>query len=349
MSSNPVFPDRQLTFSPELAATIGLEEAILLQGIGNRVSAHDSRWHSLVISALERDFPFWDRQKLMAPLQRLADLGVLTLVPGQDGNSVRIAGSYSEDTNLSVTRETIKSEPEAWQPTPEVIELLQMNHGIDAAFSIAQLASFDGTGHDTDRDTRFRQHVLAAWRRRQSEHNAFKIDKPKSFDRHWQPSADAMDIMLRDGISTQFIELARPEFILYWTERGGPPNEVNSRFIGWIRQRWSRHTGGIEHSTEPTRLAQNWQPDPAVWEMLAMAGIDRNFGEGLLNEFILYWVDSNEMQTSWNSKFLQWVKSQWRRQQRGPHNGADQTGGGSGGGRTKDSSIADDLSDTSWV
>jgi hypothetical protein len=222
MSSNPVFPDRQLTFSPELAATIGLEEAILLQGIGNRVSAHDSRWHSLVISALERDFPFWDREKLMALLQRLADLGVLTLVPGHDGNSVRIAASVSEDPTSTARSEAITNEPTAWQPTPEVIELLQMNHGIDAAFSIAQLASFDAAGLDSDKDTRFRQHVLAAWRRRQAEHSAFKVDKPKSFDRHWQPSADAMDIMLRDGVDTQFIELARPEFILYWTERGGP-------------------------------------------------------------------------------------------------------------------------------
>ena len=36
MPSGSLIPDRQLTFSPELAETIGLEEAILLQALGYR-------------------------------------------------------------------------------------------------------------------------------------------------------------------------------------------------------------------------------------------------------------------------------------------------------------------------
>ena len=35
MSSVSLIPDRQLTFSPELAETIGLEEAVLLQALGS--------------------------------------------------------------------------------------------------------------------------------------------------------------------------------------------------------------------------------------------------------------------------------------------------------------------------
>ena len=39
MPPAPLIPDRQLTFSPELAETIGLEEAVLLQEIGPTVIA----------------------------------------------------------------------------------------------------------------------------------------------------------------------------------------------------------------------------------------------------------------------------------------------------------------------
>ena len=37
MSSVSLIPDRQLTFSPELAETIGLEEAVLLQALGTLI------------------------------------------------------------------------------------------------------------------------------------------------------------------------------------------------------------------------------------------------------------------------------------------------------------------------
>ena len=38
MPSVSLIPDRQLTFSPELAETIGLEEAVLLQALGEELA-----------------------------------------------------------------------------------------------------------------------------------------------------------------------------------------------------------------------------------------------------------------------------------------------------------------------
>ena len=45
-----------------------------------------------------------------------------------------------------------------------------------------------------------------------------------------------------------------------------------------------------------------------------MAHIDLHYAQGLIGEFVLYWRDSNQLQTSWNSKYLQYVKQQWARQ-----------------------------------
>ena len=59
MSSSSLIPDRQLTFSPDLAATIGLGEAILLQGIAPQIPQTPGRWHALVMTSLEKNFPFY--------------------------------------------------------------------------------------------------------------------------------------------------------------------------------------------------------------------------------------------------------------------------------------------------
>ena len=58
MPSGSLIPDRQLTFSPELAETIGLEEAILLQALGTKLTDRDG-WTTIVLQELQQTLPFW--------------------------------------------------------------------------------------------------------------------------------------------------------------------------------------------------------------------------------------------------------------------------------------------------
>ena len=360
MSSGSLIPDRQLTFSPDLAQTIGLEEAILLQGVGHRLG-RGGRWHTVQLGALEEEYPFWSAAQIQQLLQRLAELGVLSLLPAEDRGSLRIALAENHRDN-SKTDAAPLARPEAepsqasqpartthWQPPQPLLELMQMNHGIDREFALAQLQHFS-EGDPATRESRYRQHVLGAWRQAQSRNPVFEIPKPPRFDNDWQPSADAMDILHQGGIDAAFAASVRAEFILYWRERGGPPKDVNSRFVAFVRQRWARYQSGLSHTREPQRLSRDWQPDPSVWDLLNMAGVDREFAREKLPEFVLYWVDSNELHTSWNSKFLQHIKHQWRRHQAGGANDQNAIGGGTGtSGRTRDRSLADDLSDSSWA
>ncbi len=388
MPSGSLIPDRQLTFSPDLAATIGLEEAILLQGIGPSIPRTGGRWHALVISNLERQFPFWGAEHIRELLNRLASLGIIALLPGDDRNSVRIAEAgvhqHSRSGNVPKTqhnhsssqplrheptqqtggvalenraRQTNTSTPamdaprDIWRPSEPALDLLALNHGVDRQFALAQLATFERGAPDHTRDSRFRQHVMSAWRKQQSQHPAFEVKTPPTFDNQWHASEDAMEIMIRGGIDPEFIDSVRPEFILYWRERGGPPKEVNSKFIGWVRQRWTRFQAGLGHSTEPRPMTRNWQPSEQVFEVLALSGIDRDYARARVPEFVLYWGDNGELHTSWNSKFLQHVKHQWRREQDQETANVGQQGSGSigGTGRTRDRSISDDLTDTSWA
>lgn len=342
MATDTLLPDRQLTFSPELAATIGLEPAILLQQLGNRFAARHA-WHTLTTESLSRELPFWSPQRIGELLEQLASLGVITLLPAEDPGSLRL--SFTAGPSPVPT-------PRAdWQPSTDLCDLLSLNHGIDREFTLRCLEHFEPGADDHTRDSRFRQHVLAAWRSQQRRHSAFEIPERQAFDSDWRPSADAVDILTAAGIDPDFAEALRPEFILYWRERGGPPREVNSRFVAFARDRWTRFSVSLGHSTEPRRIPPDWQPDRDVYDILKLAGIDEAFARALLPEFVLYWRDSNEVHASWNSKFLQHVKHQWRWQQgQDSNDGQQQTGGGSsGGGRTRDRSLADDLSDTSWA
>jgi DnaT-like ssDNA binding protein len=42
-----------------------------------------------------------------------------------------------------------------------------------------------------------------------------------------------------------------------------------------------------------------------------MANIDKSFAEEQIAEFILYWQDNGQALSSWNTKFLQYIKRQW--------------------------------------
>ena len=364
MPSNALIPDRQLTFSPDLATKIGLEEAILLQGIGPSIPRTEDHWHALVIPVLEQQFPFWSKKQIRALLNRLSELGIITLLPGDDHNSVRITKaktytqaylrteyeSYSQASTTTPRHMPSTSEhPETWHPSEAVLDLLTLNHGISHEFAMAQLATFDQSASHHTRESRFRQHTLAAWRHEQSTHSAFDIPPPLPFDNQWQPSEDAIEIMARANIDLEFINSMRAEFILYWQERGGPPKEVNSKFIGWIRQRWTRQKANLIYNTEPRPMVQDWQPSEQVYEVLALSGIDREYAQQRIPEFILYWYDSNELHTSWNSKFLQHVKHQWRHHQEPEHGEKQGSKHSSRADHTRERSIADDLTDTSWA
>jgi hypothetical protein len=127
------------------------------------------------------------------------------------------------------------------------------------------------------------------------------------------PSVDAMQILTRSGIAVDFIEDAIPEFVLYWRERGDALKTWNSKFIAHIRRQWGRYSLSLQTDTEPQRMTPSWQPSVDVFDIIEMATIEREFALQQVPEFVLFWRESNQIHTAWNSKFLQHVKHQWAR------------------------------------
>ena len=367
-------PERQLVFSPGLAATIGLEEAILLQHLQALFEHCDAdvranrAWLRVERAYLLRTLPFWEPLDLHRITRSLVDKGVL-LVESPPLHSAEVLVFAINEPAPAPRPLPVPAEPRAptrrspaplpvhWSPSEDLLQLLAMNHKIPRQFALDQLEDFifywrerGETSHAWE--NKFRQHVTSNWRRhQQSQAEAFRIPEKTRLDNDWRPSLDAMEIMERAGIDRDFIEEAIPEFILYWRERGAAPRELNSRFIQHIRIQWAKYTSSLEHSTEPKRIADDWQPSEDVFDILRMSHIDTGYALSLLPEFIVYWKDSNQAHTSWNSKFLQHVKYHWAKshkiEQAGHHHGGQQ--GSHPTGRTRDRSLQDDLTDTSWA
>lgn len=384
MADSSLVPEQQLVFSPGLAATLGLEEAVLLQflhGLLNHLPVRrreDRDWVSVEQAHLLRQLPFWKSHDLQRICASLAAKGVLLLDPTVGAGSLAFAfneavGSREEATPARVATTPRPRPapgsgfpamahahagllPSGWAPSEDLLQLLALNHNIPRAFALDQLEDFvfywrerGETSHAWE--NKFRQHVLSSWRRQQQTAGEAFQAKDRPLDNQWHPNADAMEIMLRAGIDRQFIEDAIPEFILFWRERGSAPKELNSRFIQHIRLQWAKYTSSVRHSTEPQRIPEDWRPSDDVIDILRMSHIDPAFAMTLVPEFILFWRDSNQLHTSWNTKFLQHVKYHWARQNQfnnrsAGHDGQQNAGGT---GRTRDRSLEQDLSDTSWA
>jgi hypothetical protein len=372
--SESLVPERQLVFSPGLAATIGLEEAILLQHLqalfehGDARVRADRAWLRVEREYLLRTLPFWEPLDLHRITRSLVDKGVLLMESPPLHSAEALVFAINEPAPAPrplpaaaeppvPTRRSPALLPLHWSPSEDLLQLLAMNHKIPRQFALDQLEDFifywrerGETSHAWE--NKFRQHVTSNWRRhQQTRAEAFRVPEKTRLDNDWRPSLDAMEIMERGGIDRGFIEEAIPEFILYWRERGAAPRELNSRFIQHIRIQWAKYTSSLEHSTEPKRISDDWQPSEDVFDILRMSHIDTGYALSLLPEFIVYWKDTNQAHTSWNSKFLQHVKYHWAKshkiEQAGHHHGGQQ--GSHPTGRTRDRSLQDDLTDTSWA
>ena len=375
MSNSSLVPERQLVFSPGLAATIGLEEAILLQHLQALFEHREPQlrdnfaWLSIEREYLLSSLPFWNAVDLHRITRSLADKGVILMDSPPLHSSEKLVFALNEPARATAQPATARAPasppsrrsaallPVHWSPSEDLLQLMALNHNIPRQFALDQLEDFifywrerGETSHAWE--NKFRQHVTNNWRRQQQTQAAdFEVKQPLPLDNNWRPSMDAVEIMQRGGISGDFIEQAIPEFILYWRERGAAPKELNSKFIQHIRIQWARYSSSLEHSTEPKRIVDHWQPSADVYDILRMSHIDLDFARSLLPEFIVYWKDSNQAHTSWNSKYLQHVKYHWAKrhqmQQTDTKHGGQQ--GTHSTGRTRDRSLEDDLTDTSWA
>lgn len=371
-------PSRQFVFSPDLAATIGLEEAILLQCLSDAKTESTSErqsqfdWYELTNSQLNIFLPFWTSQDIGRIAENLRQKGVVLIAspPLAECGHIRYAfnekASPVQSTHTAEHAKPAREVHEAlarpingqWRPDDACFKLLAQQN-VPANFirdSIPEFVQYWSERGEARHawGNRFVTHTLRRWRDYETRQNRQKnnpeipswaastaqANHSQPMQRSWKPSTDALEILeIQAGIHRNFVEDAIPEFVLYWQEKGEHSNTWNARFINHVKRQWAGFRHATKNDIDPKPIDPNWRPSEDVYDVLNYARIELEFAQNLLPEFVIYWRDRNEARPSWNTLFLQFVKQQWQRQTAQDNKNRD----------TRERTIAEDLTDRSWA
>ncbi|MFA5629939.1 MAG: DnaT-like ssDNA-binding domain-containing protein [Porticoccaceae bacterium] len=356
-----LLPERTLSVSPQLAATLGLEEALLYQLLGDyQALAGEGAWVDVDSGQLLKLLPFWQLRDLRRIVASLEDTGVLL----SDGAAFGAAESFRfclvttgaepppRAARVAPARKTTRLIDSGWEPAPDVVAQLNQ-YGIPRDFIQAQIAEFVTYWSERNEprhswNAKFLKQVVRLWREEETRQVA-RSREVRMFAA-WQPSPEAVELLNRQaGIHSNFIEDAIPEFVLYWQERGDARSTWNSDFVRHVKLQWARYTATLENDSEPRAMNREWQPSEDLFEVLQLANISREFAIRQIPEFVLFWRESGQAISSWNTKFLQHVKRQWVRHCTQGDIGHETTQGPAPATRTRDRSLVDDLTDRSWA
>jgi len=370
-----LLPERPLLLSPQLAATLGLEEALLyqlladLQSLGRGERHGGFLWFGVECRQVQALLPFWTAQDIRRISHSLRDKGVLLVGDLPFGIDDEFRFAFNEKAAMESAggdgREAPRASPSRvaertpartlaadWAPAPDVVAQLGQ-YGIPADFVDGQIAEFITYWHERREprhswNAKFLKQTLRLWR--EEEVRSAQRGREIVMTADWQPSAEAVRILTEQtGININFIEDAVPEFILYWRERGERRSTWNSDFVRHVKRQWARFTLSLEHDSEPRPLIRDWQPSDDLFEVLKLANIPRDFAAAELPAFLLFWRENGQASSSWNTKFLQHVKRQWARRatERDSDHERQQRPGATV--NTRHRSLVDDLTDRSWA
>jgi hypothetical protein len=341
--TSSLIPERPLLISPTLAATIGLEETVMLHVISELLLQHtlitrkQRQWAELNYESFQKEMPFWSLIDIKRIRKNLLEKGLIhieTVAENSDAFLIAINQTYKdEQTNtkqhskkpntLSSVFNTNEASgkasfiPPNWQPSEDLYSQFQQ-HNIPKEFVEQRIKSFvmywrerqkaQYSWHNT-----FLNWIIKDWRKEQSYQGIKELES--DMNSTWRPSGEALSILENAGVNSSFMEDSIPEFVLYWKERGLITSTWNTKFIAHIRRQWAKFTLAVENDPTPRLIPTDYEPSPACFEVLQMANIDESFASEQIREFILYWQDRKEAHPSWNTKFLQHVKYKWAHHQ----------------------------------
>ncbi|PCI74496.1 MAG: hypothetical protein COB20_15055 [SAR86 cluster bacterium] len=321
-----------------------LAELIHGKEICRRASNPSLDWATLSDGDFQTAFPFWATVDIRRVQNSLQNLGLIVVEAIAESRSSFYAidepsNESADNTSASiqaapcrqpeVPRAVVSNPPPSiptsgsasliapnWLPSPDWIKKCQQ-HNVPEEFVNSLIPEFVSYWRDRGQarfswGNAFYKWVLKAWREEQTRKGAYELATQMSAT--WRPSEDAIGILEISGINSSFIEDAIPEFVLYWRERGMVNGAWNTKFIEHIRRQWAKFSASFGYDDTPKAIPASWQPSNDCFEILALAEIDEEYARRKIPEFVMYWKDSQQVKSSWNTVFLQFIKQDWARQ-----------------------------------
>jgi hypothetical protein len=298
---------KKYSFSKEIAESLGITEAIILDFFQNNRE-------NFSLSILKDELRFLDVSQIENSYQKLDNLGLFNNIPAKDNGS-----NLDESMNFYPSEDLVKQ---------------ACNLGIEEDFLGDQIPSFNlfWKGKDLKphlKESKFLQYALKNWR--EKEKIEYQESKKVLIDNNWQPSEDARSILKGLEIGDSFIESLLPEFILFWKEKRIKSNSWNSIFLNHAKKQWARKNFKLDSDKEDQPMSKDWLPSEDCIKVLEVTNIPVDFIELKIPEFRLYWIDSGEISSNWNNKFINFIKNSWEKDSK------------------KSSNILERLANTEWA
>ncbi|MDA9636601.1 DnaT-like ssDNA-binding domain-containing protein [SAR86 cluster bacterium] len=288
---------KDINFSSEIADSIGLEEAIIYS-ILEKISSNQ-----LTLSELDQKLSFLNIQRKFDAISKLEKLGLVI----KDDLSLSLKNKLKVKNDIPIVKNP------TFDFSEETINQAK-SFGMSNQFireKIIYFKSFPSNEVDSEYNSNYKllKFLIKEWRKYEKEE---VVESKKTLiKKDWEPSVDGLSILESASIEIDFVVKSIPEFILYWQEKKMKSDTWNSLFINHVRRQWARYKNIIEDNVSPKKMAADWYPHANCFDVLKLARIEEEFAKNQLPEFKIYWIDSNQVMMSWNSKFIQHVKYKW--------------------------------------
>ena len=236
-----------LSFSKDVADTIGVEAAIILKFVeDNEINSNSIEDIAEIIS---EKFSFMEEQKIVSSLEKIAGLGLIK-IKSDKYRKVKLKLPHRLGTNRS---NIMNSD---WEPSSEAIEVLELG-GIDIDFASLKLREFriywkEKKAQKDNWNSVFINYVRKEW----VQFNSKNKGMPHTMADDWMPSSSALDILELSEIKRETALSYLGEFILFWKDNGAALKTWNVKFVDFVKR---KEIGSYNSKNEPGKFTKTFK------------------------------------------------------------------------------------------
>ena len=236
-----------LSFSKDVADTIGVEAAIILKFVeDNEITSNSIEDIAEIIS---EKFSFMEEQKIVSSLEKIAGLGLIK-IKSDKYHKVKLKLPHRSGSNES---NIMNSD---WEPSSEAIEVLELG-GIDIDFASLKLKEFrvywkEKKAQKDNWNSVFINYVRKEW----VQFNSKNKGMPHTMADDWMPSSSALDILELSEIKRETALSYLGEFILFWKDNGAALKTWNVKFVDFVKR---KEIGSYNSKNEPGKFTKTFK------------------------------------------------------------------------------------------
>ena len=220
--------NKRLSFSAEVAETLGIESAIILDLYKQNKLDNISSYEDLINSILKH-ISFIEISIIKSALDKLIKFDLIKMADSKIEKKYKVKSP-------GVNQETNKLNND-WAPSPEAKEIINMAE-ISDEFCDLKLKEFKIYWIERgQKKNNWNMTFIDFIRREWAKENSSNKGLPYTIDENWYPDDDVFDILNLSEITKDSALKYLREFNLYWKDKGTAFTTWNSKFIDHVKRR----------------------------------------------------------------------------------------------------------------